>query len=33
LEKEFEEEEVRKVVMAMEGDKAQGPDGFSIAFF
>jgi hypothetical protein len=33
LEREFEEEEVRKVVMALEGDKAPGPDGFSIAFF
>jgi hypothetical protein len=33
LEREFEEEEVRKTVMAMEGDKAPGPDGFSIAFF
>jgi hypothetical protein len=33
LEREFEEEEVRKVVMTMEGDKARGPDGFSIAFF
>jgi hypothetical protein len=33
LEREFEEEEVRKVVMAMEGDKAPGPDDFSIAFF
>jgi hypothetical protein len=33
LEREFEEEEVRKVVMALEGDKASGPDGFSIAFF
>jgi hypothetical protein len=33
LEREFEEEEVRKVVKAMEGDKAPGPDGFSIAFF
>jgi hypothetical protein len=32
LEREFEEEEVRKVVMVMEGDKAWGPDGFSIAF-
>jgi hypothetical protein len=31
LEREFEEEEVRKVVMAMEGDKT--PNGFSIAFF
>jgi hypothetical protein len=33
LEREFEEEEVRKVVQAMEGDKARGPDGFFIAFF
>ena len=33
LEREFEEEEVRKVVLAMEGDKAPGPNGFSIAFF
>jgi hypothetical protein len=33
LEREFEEKEVRKVVMAMEGDKARGPDGFSIDFF
>jgi hypothetical protein len=33
LEREFDEEEVRKTVMAMEGDKAPGPDGFSIAFF
>jgi hypothetical protein len=33
LEREFEEEEVRKVVLAMEGDKVWGPDGFSIAFF
>jgi hypothetical protein len=33
LEREFEEEEVRKVVMAMEGDNAPGPNGFSIAFF
>jgi hypothetical protein len=32
LEREFEEGEVRKFVMAMEGDKAPGPDGFSIAF-
>jgi hypothetical protein len=29
LEREFEEEEVRKVV----DNKALGPDGFSIAFF
>jgi hypothetical protein len=33
LERAFEEEEVRKVVSAMNGDKAPGPDGFSIAFF
>ena len=33
LERKFEEEEVRKVGLAMEGDKAPGPDGFSIAFF
>jgi hypothetical protein len=31
--REFKEEEVRKVVLAMEEDKALGPDGFSIAFF
>ena len=33
LEREFEEKEVRKVVLDMERDKAPGPDGFSIAFF
>jgi hypothetical protein len=33
LEREFEEEEVKKVVLAMEGDKVLGLDGFSIAFF
>ena len=33
MEREFEEEEVRKVVLAMEGDKAPGLDGFPIAFF
>jgi hypothetical protein len=33
LEREFKEEEVRKVVLAIDGDKAQGADGFSIAFF
>jgi len=33
LERAFEEEEVRKVVLAMIGDKAPGPDGFSMAFF
>jgi hypothetical protein len=33
LERAFEEEEVRKVVSAMNVDKALGPDGFSMAFF
>jgi hypothetical protein len=33
LERAFEEEEVRKVVLAMNGDKAPGPDGFSMVFF
>jgi hypothetical protein len=33
LERAFEEEEVKKVVSAMNGDKAPGPDGFSMAFF
>jgi hypothetical protein len=33
LERDFGEEEVRKVVTAMAGDKAPGPDGFSMAFF
>lgn len=28
LEREFEEEEVRKVVKAINGNKALGPDGF-----
>jgi hypothetical protein len=32
LERAFEEEEVRKVVLTMNGDKALGPDGFSMAF-
>jgi hypothetical protein len=32
LERDFEEE-VRKVVKAMNGDKAPGLDGFSMAFF
>jgi hypothetical protein len=32
LEREFEEE-VRKVVSKMNGNKASGPDGFSMAFF
>jgi hypothetical protein len=33
LERSFEEEEVRKVVSTMNGDKAPGPNGFSMAFF
>jgi len=33
LEIAFVEEEVRKVVSAMNGDKAPGLDGYSIAFF
>ena len=33
LEKEFTKEEVLQVLREMEGDKAPGPDGFTIAFF
>jgi hypothetical protein len=33
LERAFEEDEVRKVVLAMNGDKALGLDGLSMAFF
>jgi hypothetical protein len=33
LERAFKEEEVRKVVSAINGDRALGPDGFSMAFF
>jgi hypothetical protein len=33
LERVFEEHEVWEVVREMNGDKAQGPDGFSMAFF
>jgi hypothetical protein len=33
LKRDFEEEEVRGVVKAMNGNKAPNPDGFSIAFF
>ena len=33
LEREFEEEEVRKVVFDMTGDKAPGPDGFPMSLF
>ena len=33
MEREFEEDEVWEVVRKMKGDKALGPDGFSMAFF
>ena len=33
LERRFEQEEVLRVVKELEGDKAPGPDGFSLAFF
>ena len=33
LERRFEKDEILLVVRDMEGDKAPGPDGFSIAFF
>ena len=33
LEREFSKEEVVKVLQEMEGDKALGPDGFTMAFF
>jgi hypothetical protein len=33
LERDFEEEEVRRVVKAMNGDKAPGTGDFSMAFF
>ena len=33
LERRFEKDEILSVVKDMEGDKAPGPDGFSIAFF
>lgn len=33
LEREFEEEEVRKVVKTMNGNKAPSPGGFSMMFF
>jgi hypothetical protein len=32
LERDFEESEVFEVVQAMNGDKAPGPDGFSLGF-
>lgn len=33
LERPFEEEEVKKVVWMMDGDKAPGPDDFTLAFY
>jgi hypothetical protein len=33
LDRSFTEEEVLEVVKVMAGDKAPGPDGFSMAFF
>jgi hypothetical protein len=33
LERDFKEEEVRKVVSKMNGNKASSPEGFSMAFF
>ena len=33
LERRFEKDEILSVVRDMEGDKAPGPDGFSISFF
>ena len=33
LEKEFTKEEVIQVLREMEGDKAPGPDGFTMDFF
>ena len=32
LERKFEREEILQVVRELEGDKAPGPDGFTIAF-
>ena len=33
LERKFEREEILQVVRDMEGDKASGPDGFTMAFY
>ena len=33
LERDFSKKEVVKVLYEMEGDKALGPDGFTMAFF
>ena len=33
LEREFEKEEIIKALKEAEGDKALGPDGFTMVFF
>ena len=33
LEREFEKEEIIEALKEAEGDKASGPDGFTMAFF
>jgi hypothetical protein len=33
LEREFEEKEVWDVIRELNGDRASGPDGFTMAFF
>ena len=33
LERKFEREEILQVVKELEGDKASGPDGFTMAFY
>ena len=33
FERKFEREEILQVVSELEGDKAPGPDGFSIALY
>ena len=33
LERKFEREEILQVVRDLEGDKAPGPDGFTMAFY
>ena len=33
LERQFDKEEVLQVVKDLQGDKAPGPDGFTMAFF
>jgi hypothetical protein len=33
LKRPFQEKEVHQALLSMDGDKASGPDGFTIAFF